>query len=110
MSDRVERIGLNEALFRAVNEEMDQLSGTFTADPRTLSIVCECGSETCLERIEVLPDDYSAARADSTLFLTKPGHELPDTEHVVTRTDRFLLVRKDPGRPAEIARETDVSD
>ena len=44
---------------------------------------------------------------DSALFAVKPGHEVEDVETVVERKDGYWVVRKAPGAPQRIARETD---
>jgi hypothetical protein len=109
MSEREARIGANEAIFRSVNEQIRAVNVTMAELTQTMMIVCECGDRTCVDQIAVLPDAYAAVRRDSTLFLVLPGHELPDTEDVVSHGDGYLVVRKKPGLPAEIARATDVS-
>jgi hypothetical protein len=106
VSDRAHRIGENEALFRSVNEQVRDLNQTFLVEGR-LRIVCECGQDTCLEQIELLPSEYEAVRADATLFLVKPEHDEPDVETVVERNDDYWVVRKDRGAPERIARATD---
>jgi hypothetical protein len=44
---------------------------------------------------------------EHTLFVIRPGHDLPEAEKVVIKTDNYWIVRKDPGLPTEIARATD---
>jgi hypothetical protein len=83
------------------------LTATFTTPADAMRIVCECGTRSCTEQFAIRPDDYSRVREDPTLFVLKPGHELPETEQVVERHDTFWIVRKDAGLPAEIARATD---
>ena len=54
-------------------------------------------------------DEYRHVRDDDLLFVVLPGHEIPDAEDVLVRTDRYFVVRKhaevapivvvlDPGR------------
>jgi hypothetical protein len=105
-SERTRRVGENEALFRSVNEQVHGLNRTFLVEG-TLRIVCECGDQACIEQIDVSPGEYEHVRAESALFLVRPGHELPDVETVVERHDEFFVVRKHPGVPDRIARETD---
>ena len=102
MNERQRRIGENEAVFREVNE---QIRGLATAP--TIEVVCECGTRSCTDRIEVDIDRYARVRADGTLFLLKPGHDIPETETVVERGERCWVVRKDEGGPADLARATD---
>jgi hypothetical protein len=104
--ERARRVGENEALFRSVNEQVRDLNQTFLV-AGNLRIVCECGEQSCIEQIELMPGEYEAVRSDSALFAVKPGHEEEDVETVVERYDGYWVVRKVPGAPQRIARETD---
>ena len=99
-------MGENEALFRTVNAQVRDLNQTFLVEG-TLRIVCECGEQSCIDQIELMPGEYEAVRSDSALFAVKPGHEVEDVETVVERKDGYWVVRKAPGAPQRIARETD---
>jgi hypothetical protein len=92
MSEQEKRLGLNEAMFREINERLEaQLP---TDRNNHLSILCECADPDCTTRIEISPDEYHAARAKPRQFILVPGHELVEIEEVVRRTERFELVRK----------------
>jgi hypothetical protein len=104
MSERKRRIAQNESIFRSVNEELRALSSTLTTHTDLLEIVCECGTRSCTDRIPISRDEYARARSDATLFLTRPGHDFPETETVESKHEQYWVVRKDPGEPAEIAR------
>ena len=107
MDESARKIGENEALFRAVNERIEGLGEAFGLITESMTIVCECGDGLCIEQIELPVSEYERIRADSTLFVIRPGHEIPDVEDVVERHDSFDVVRKRSGGPAELARETD---
>lgn len=107
MNERKRRIGENEAIFRSVNEQVRTLTATLTTSARTMKIVCECGARSCTDQFEIATAAYSRIRADSTLFVVKPGHDLPETETVVAKNEIFWTVQKDPGVPSAIARATD---
>lgn len=103
--DRGRRIGENEILYRVVNEEirtLDERLGA-AATPKQW-FVCECGNVDCTERIEMTVEEYRGVRSDPATFAIVDGHEEPAVEHVVERTDRYTVVRKDPGEPARLAR------
>jgi hypothetical protein len=103
-SDRERRIGQNEILFRAVNEEIRRLDERFgAAAPGTQWFVCECGQVDCTERIEMTPDEYLRVRADPAMFVAVAGHQEPDVEDVVERTERYVVLKKRPGEPAALA-------
>ncbi len=103
MGGRDVRVGKNEAIFREVNERIREIT-TYDGD---VEFLCECGDQQCTQPIVMTIAEYEAVRSDPTWFLVVPGHEAPELERVVQRTDRFAVVEKHPGRPASIAVETD---
>ena len=101
---RKERVARNEALFRAVNEELENLNNTFVVQTDRLQIVCECGRSDCAEQLAVPPERYTRIRSDPTLFFLLPGHEDVTSEAVVeAEHDKYTVVRKHPGDPARLA-------
>jgi hypothetical protein len=106
IGERARRVGENEALFRSVNEQVRGLNETFLVQS-TLRVVCECGDQTCIEQLELSPQEYEGVRADAALFVVKPGHEDSDVETVVDQRSGYYVIRKAPGAPQRIARETD---
>ena len=108
MSDeRMRRVARNEAVFRGLNEQLGTVQRGLAAITGGVAAVCECGDLSCVEQLVVPVDRYEAVRADSALFIVAPGHELPDVEDVVERTDRFYVVRKHPGAGERVAALTD---
>ena len=105
MDERARRIGENEALYRSINDKIESLNETFCVVAETMAVICECGQLECSEQIELDIPTYEHVRADPTHFVVLPGHELPDVETIIERHDGFNVVRKNPGGPAEIARE-----
>jgi hypothetical protein len=100
VDERQRRIGKNEALFREVNERIERVTAS----------LCECGDDSCTERIEVSLPEYDRVRQDSTLFFVCSGHEEPDVEIVVELNEGYDVVRKKAGPAAELARELDPRD
>jgi hypothetical protein len=107
MSSREERIGLNEAVFREVNERIEDLAETSDLKTQTLDLICECGDASCVERISMTHGEYKELRSDAHQFAVHPGHEYPDVESVVARLKNYDVVRKDTGVAERIAEETD---
>jgi len=105
MDERTRRIGENEALYRSINEKIEDLNQSFGALAETMTVVCECGELSCTAQIALDLPTYERVRADETQFVILPGHEIPDVEEVVERGDGFNVVRKLPGEPAQVARE-----
>ena len=92
--DRKERIEENEKPFREVNERVEEVQANFQSGPDP-QWVCECGDETCFDKLIVPLDEYHEVRAHDNWFLVVVGHEKPDVERVVDRRDGFLVVEKD---------------
>lgn len=97
-------MGENEAVFREVNERIEEIAGSFYLS--VLDVICECGDASCAQRIEITRAEYEAWRSDPTLFGLIPGHELPDVEDVVERHEAYFVVKKKPGIPEDVARAT----
>jgi hypothetical protein len=106
MDERERRTGLNEALFREVNERIERLSRGVRADEQ-LEIICECGDIDCDARLTLTVADYESVRADPTRFVVCPGHEVADVERVVEERDGYLVIEKRPGGPAELSELSD---
>src|SRR3954451_9748646 len=107
MDPRARKIGENEALYRSINEKIEDLNRAFGTVTETMAVVCECGKLECTEQIELDLPTYERVRSEPTHFVVVPGHELPDVEEVVDRADGYNILRKNPGGPAELARDTD---
>jgi hypothetical protein len=110
VSERERRLAGNEAAFRDVNESLRYVAANTIDTVQTMRLVCECGDDACAEFVEVTPAEYEAVRAVPTHFIVLPGHVAGDIERVVSSQERFVVVEKRPGEPAEIARETDPRD
>lgn len=107
MSSREERIGLNEAVFREVNERIENLAQRFELQEEPLDLVCECGDADCVRRISMTRPEYEELRSDRHQFAVHPGHEHPDVEEVVERRKGYDIVSKTHGVPEQIAEQTD---
>ena len=105
--ERSRRVGHNEALYRQVNERIEDLNEAFGAVTGDFAVVCECGDLDCKEQIRVSREAYEGARAHPTRFLVRRGHELPEVEHVVDRADDYVVVEKDAPEAVRFAEETD---
>jgi len=105
VDERERRVGLNEALFREVNERIQDVAGRF--DMNALDLICECGDPSCVARISMSRNDYEQVRADPLQFAMAPGHEDASVERVIGRDKSFHLVRKHEGGPGALAAERD---
>jgi hypothetical protein len=106
--ERIRRIGENEALYREVNERVEEINDAFGTITGVFDVTCECGSLECAEQITVPREVYEQARANAARFIIKPGHEFPEAEHVVERHEAYVIVHKDPGPARRVAEETDT--
>jgi hypothetical protein len=106
MDERVRRIGLNEAVFRQVNERIEDLAETFDLGEK-LDLICECGDASCTSRIEIDRKEYEKLRSDSTTFAVVSGHEIRDVEEILERHETYDVVRKTAEDAKQVARATD---
>ena len=105
VDERTRRVGANEALFRTVNEKLDDLNDAFATVTDTFTIVCECGDIACSEQITLRRDEYTRLRSDPTQFAIIRGHEALESEDVVERHETHDVVRKHEGPPARLAED-----
>ena len=73
--DQDKRVGMNEAIFRQVNEQIKSLDDELGVDDGTITVICECGDAECTERLELPLAKYDQIRSDSLLYVIVPGHE-----------------------------------
>ena len=106
MSSREERMALNEAASREINEEVERAHQT---DPpaRRMDIACECALKTCDRVIEISIAEYQDVRSDPRQFAIVPEHLIGDIERIVFENDRYAVVAKRQGTPADVAIEHD---
>jgi hypothetical protein len=104
---RDQRLAANEVFFRELNEKLERQ--TDGAD--TLIVVCECAEPDCAQRLELSRSEYEAARSEPTVFVVAHGHVVPEIEEVISRNERFELVRKTGvGREVAIRLESTTED
>jgi len=86
----------NEALWREVNDRIEEVDeGLRILPDDLLELHCECGNADCDARISITPAEYRDVRSQRDTFAVALGHEDEVIEHVVKRTDRYLVVDKD---------------
>ena len=101
---RKHQIARNEALFREVNERVDEVSGGRSTE--MTEFLCECGHADCTQAIALRDAEYEHVRSDPLLFAIVPGHEIADVEDLLDSNERFSIVRKHADEGV-IARRTD---
>jgi hypothetical protein len=104
--DRADRAAKNEAVFRRVNERLEEVNESFQVATDNAQFVCECARIECAERVELTLSKYEAVRRVPTRFIVKPDHVLPEEERVVERQEQYVVVEKF-GRAGERARQLD---
>jgi hypothetical protein len=96
----------NEALFREVNERVNDLAARSGITQATQEYLCECANAECTFRMEVDPEEYEAVRRDPTNFLVLPVHFTPEIEELVEERGSYWIVRK-TGEAAEYVAHLD---
>jgi hypothetical protein len=110
---RDEQRARNEALFRSLNERLKELDDRL--DMRAVGapaidheeFFCECGRLDCMARVAMTRAEYESIRAYGERFAALEEHVDESIEDVIERHRGFVVVQKEPGEPAEIARELD---
>jgi hypothetical protein len=105
MDERAARVAKNEATSREMNEKIEQAHSRSPDD--YFRIICECGRSDCTRVIAIAAEEYEEVRSDARDFAVVRTHVMPDVEEVVRDAERFTVVRKREGTPAEIAEERD---
>jgi len=100
--EQARKAAKNQALFRDVNERIEQLVG----EAWHPEFICECADEHCIETLELSLREYEEIRASPVHFPVKVGHESPEFERVVALSDGYAVVEK-IGAAAEVAKKLD---
>ena len=106
MDERDARVGMNEALFRAVNEKLRELNEAFSNVSETYAIACECADVSCVETLHVGRKAYIDVREHSSRFVVLRDHVFPNVERVVATMDGYAVVEK-TSAVSEITEATD---
>ncbi len=110
MASTADRVGINEAIFREVNERIVEVSAGLERNGSPgleLELVCECSDASCAGAVRATTSDYERVRSNAKHFIVLPTHIWnPEAEREVARTPRFTVIEK-VAEAAEIATETD---
>ena len=105
MDNREERLVRNETTAREINERLEEAHPT--EQGRYVRMICECGRDVCDRVIAITPAEYEEIRSDAVQFVVVRDHVIGDIERVILETDRFAVVAKREGIPAEVAIQED---
>jgi hypothetical protein len=95
MDARENRLARNETLFRSVNENIEDAATARGIDEHRFEFFCECSNIDCTLLLSMTVPEYEQVRADPRQFVVAPGHDLPEIEAVVARTDAYQVVVKE---------------
>jgi hypothetical protein len=90
------RAAENEALFRAVNERIEELHEVLLVGGPLTYFVCECSDSDCCAQIALTTDEYERLREGATYFAVLPDarHARLEYERIVETNDRYWVVEK----------------
>ena len=103
---REESLAKNEALFRDINERIEQAAQRDGMSSEKYGFVCECASDDCFELIHITVGDYEHVRTDPVRFIVIEGHEAPEIEEIVERHAGYYIVAK-TGPEQQIVKDAD---
>lgn len=81
----------NQAYFREVNERIGGQAQLLEGDDHLYRFLCECADPSCHVAVSASLVEYREIRAHPGRSLLVPGHERPEIERVVARTERFAV-------------------
>jgi hypothetical protein len=92
---------------RPADQRRDRAGSEYRHHSSFTHIVCECGYDRCDEIIALTKEEYEGIRNDPRQFCVVQEHVIQDVESIVEENDRFVIVAKREGTPAEVAIRTD---
>jgi hypothetical protein len=107
MNDYRREEAINETRSRQTNEWIEAANDRFGAKNAMDEYRCECSDGMCASVVSLTRIEYEAVRADGVRFFIAPHHENPELDGLIVEHDRYSIVAKLPGEPAEIARSSD---
>jgi hypothetical protein len=110
IDERTKKVARNQALYREVNERIEELNEAFGEISGEFLVVCECGDPVCAEQIALSRRAYERTRANPAQFIVRPGHQVAAVEEIVATEPEYMVVEKHEGTPARLAEETDPRD
>ena len=98
-----ERVARNQATFRKANEGIQEAARDYELDD-VVPFICECSEPSCVEIVRLTLAEYESVRAESTHFISVPGHHRAAAAwaRVVECRDGYEIVAK-IGRAAGVA-------
>lgn len=95
-SDQERRGAENQAMFREVNDRIEELNRHFDLFTPYGSWACECARLDCVERIDMTLGEYEELRQAPERFAVAPSdaHVFVDFERVVVKNERYWVVEK----------------
>jgi hypothetical protein len=100
-----QRAARNEALFREVNENIEQLEERYGSAQTEPTYICECANADCTGQLAVDRETYRRVRRNPRRFVVLPGHEDPQLERLIETRPEYLIVEK-TGEAGRVAEET----
>ena len=91
MDPREKSLAENEALFREVNERVQEAAGRGGG---AYDYFCECANVDCTFRITLSRQEYERVRSDPKQFVVLPDHYTPEIEDLVVQHETHWIVRK----------------
>jgi hypothetical protein len=83
----------HQALRRVVNESISVLKHQIT-QPELIDVICECVHMNCTEHVSMTVASYDALRRFPTRFVVKAGHEVAESERIVSEAAQYIVVEK----------------
>jgi hypothetical protein len=107
MADWREREVGNETRARDINEMEEGILRHLGAGGTTNRYICECSDASCMATVDLTENEYEEVRGNGIHFVIALDHEHPELDLLISEHEGYAVVRKLPGLPARLARESD---
>lgn len=99
-----ERLARNEAIFRNVNERVEEVASSFDlgSGDATTEFVCECSDGGCFQQVSLSLKEYEDVRSSPIRFALHIGHPDLTVDRVVAENERFVTVEKKDEAAAKV--------
>lgn len=119
------RLVENQLVFRQANEQvpkdLDSIKAAAESEGRNslvhkidvpLHFYCECSDENCRKRIVMKSSQYKDLHQNNSQFVLVPGHDIPEIERIVQKSDDYIVVEKyrNPPETAEKLKPTAIDN
>jgi hypothetical protein len=85
-----------------VNTRIRSINERFGIDRPTYEVLCECGHDACVQRVEVPVAVFAEVHVNDERYVVAPGHQWTGGDHVVAERTAYSIVALQPAARASL--------